>query len=142
MSFASVRRELRGGVLNMLETYIVMSSLIFRLVLILMFRLAFTLVLLLTLSHVLCLTLFLLLRLSSLMDPTIAHMVLVHERTTLSLDALVTAHVLIVVTVFRVGLVFPLEGPFSTLSRDTWMVHAFPIVVHVPLDQVVRCKGQ
>jgi hypothetical protein len=37
------------------------------------------------------------------MDPTIAHMVLVHERTVLSLDALVTAHVLVVVTISRVG---------------------------------------
>jgi hypothetical protein len=101
----------------MLETHIVMSSLIF--------RLAFTLVLLLALSHVICL--------SSLMDPTIAHMVLVHERTALSLDALVMAHVLIVVTVSCVGLIFPLEGHFPTLSRDTWMVHAFSIVVHVPL---------
>jgi hypothetical protein len=73
-------------------------------------------VLLLALSHVLRLALLLVLRLSSLVDPTIAHMVLVHERTTLSLDALVTAHVLIIVIVSRVGLVFPLEGPFSTLS--------------------------
>jgi hypothetical protein len=72
---------------------------------------------------------------------TIAHMVLVHERTTLSLDALVTAHILIVVTVSHVDLVFPLEGPSSTLSRDTWTVHAFSVVVHVPLSQVVRCKG-
>jgi hypothetical protein len=117
----------------MLETHIVMSSLIFRLVPILMFRLAFTLVLLLALFHVLYL--------SSLMDPTIAHMVLIHERTTLSLDALVRVHVLIVVTVSSVCLVFPLVDPFSTLSRDTWMVHAFPVVVHVPLVQVVRCKG-
>jgi hypothetical protein len=53
----------------------VMSSLIFCLVLILMFRLAFTLVLRLTLFHVLCLSLLLVLRLNSLMDPTIAHMV-------------------------------------------------------------------
>jgi hypothetical protein len=133
MSFASDGRELRGGVLSMLETHIVMSLLIFRLALILMFYLALTLMLCLTLFHVLCL--------SSLMDLTIAHMVLVHERTALSLDALVTAHVLIVVTVSRVGLVFPLEGPSLTLSRDTWTVHTFPIVVHVPLDQVVRCKG-
>jgi hypothetical protein len=118
MSFASNGRELRGGVLSMLETHIVMSSLNFRLVLILMFRLAFTLVLLLALSHVLCLTLLLVLRFSSLMDPTITHMVLVHERTILSLDALVTAHVLIVVTVSRVGLLFPLEGSSPTLSRD------------------------
>jgi hypothetical protein len=109
----------------MLQTHIMMSSLIFCLVPILMFRLAFTLVLLLALFHVLCL--------SSLMDPTIAHMILIHERTALILDALVTTHVLIVVTVSRVGLVFPLEGPFPTLSRDTWTVHAFPVMVHVPL---------
>jgi hypothetical protein len=99
----------------MLDTRIMMSSLIFRLVLILMVRLAFTLVLLLTLSHVLCLALLLVLHLSSLKDPTIAHMVLVHERTTLSLDALFTACVLIMVTVSHVGLVFPLEGHSPTL---------------------------
>jgi hypothetical protein len=133
MSFASGERELRGGVLSTLETHIVMSSLIFCLVPILMFRLVFTLALLLVLSHVLCLSL--------LMDPTIAHMILVHERTALSLDALITAHVLIVVTVSRVGLIFPLEGPSPTLSRETWMIHAFPVMVHVPLGQVVRCKG-
>jgi hypothetical protein len=125
----------------MVETHIVMSLLIFCLVLILMFRLALTLVLLLAPSHVLCLTLLLILCLSSLMNLTITHMVLVHERTVLSLDALVTAHVLIMVTVYRVGLVFPLEGPFPTLSRDIWTVHAFPIVVHVPLGQVARRKG-
>jgi hypothetical protein len=94
----------------MLETHIMMNLLIFRLVLILMFRLAFTLVLL-TLFHVLCL--------SSLMDLTITHMVLVYERTALSLDALVTTHVLVVVIVSRVGLVLLLEGPSPTLSRDT-----------------------
>jgi hypothetical protein len=140
MSFASNERELRGGVLSMLETHIVMSSLIFYLVLILMFHLTFTLVLLLALSHVLYLALLLVLCLNSLMDLIIAHMILVHERTALCLDALDTAHVLIVVIVSYVGLVFPLEGPFPTLSRDTWMVHAFPIVVHVPLGQVLRCK--
>jgi hypothetical protein len=133
MSFTSGGRELRGGVLSMLETHIVMSSLIFHLVLILRFCLAFTLALRLTLFNVLCL--------SSLMDLTIAHMVLVHERTTLSLDALVTVHVVIMVIISRVGLVFPLEGPSPTLSQDTWMVHAFPIMVHVPLGQVMRCKG-
>jgi hypothetical protein len=122
----------------MLETHIVMSSLIFHLVLILMFHLTFTLILLLALSLVLGLALLLVLHLSSLMDPTIAHMVLVHERTALSLDALVTAHVLIMVIISLVGLVFPQEGPSPTLSRDTWTVHAFPIVVHVPLNQVVR----
>jgi hypothetical protein len=106
-----------------------------------MFLLAFTLVFLFALSHVFCLALLMVLCLSSLMNPTITHMVLVHERTALSLDALVTTHVLIVVTVSRVDLVFPLESPFPTLSQDTWTIHAFPIVVHVPLGQVVRCKG-
>jgi hypothetical protein len=125
----------------MLETHIVMSLLIFRLALILMSRLAFTLVLLLILSHVFCLALLLVLCLSSLMDPTIAHMILVHERTVLSLDALVMAHVLIVVTVSCVCLVFPLEGHFPTSSQDTCTVHAFSVVVHVPFGQVVRCKG-
>jgi hypothetical protein len=74
------------------------------------------------------------------MDLTITHMVLVHERTALSLDVLVMAHVLIVVIVSRVGLFFLMDGPTPTLSRDTWMVYVFPIVVHVPLSQVVRCK--
>jgi hypothetical protein len=68
-------------------------------------------------------------------------MVLVHERTSFSLDALDTAHVLIVVIVSRVGLVSPLEGPFPTLSQDIWTVHTFPVMIHVPLGQVVRCKG-
>jgi hypothetical protein len=140
MSFSFGERELRG-VLSMLETHIVMSSLISHLILILMFRLTFTLVPLLALSHVLCLSLLLVLCLNLLMDPTIAHMVLVHERTALSLDALVTTHVIIVVIISRVGLIFQLEGPSPPLSRDTWTVHAFPIMVHVPLDQVVRCKG-
>jgi hypothetical protein len=96
MSFASSTRELRRGVLSMLETHIVMSSLISRLLP--MFRLAFTLML--------CLAPLCVLFLSSLIDLTIAHMVLVHERTALSLDALVTSHVLIVVIVSRVCLVF------------------------------------
>jgi hypothetical protein len=81
------------------ETHIVMSVLIFRL----------------ALSLVLCLTL-LMLCLSSLMDLTIAHMVWVHERTALSLDALVTSHVLIVVIVSHVGRFFLLQGLTLTLS--------------------------
>jgi hypothetical protein len=149
MSFASGGRELRGGVLSMLETHIVMSSSMFCPSLILVFHLARTLVLrlalflmvLLVLSHVICLALSLVLRLSSLMDLTIAHMVLIHKRTALSPYALVTAHVLIVAIFSHVCLVFPLESPFPTLSRDTWTVHAFPVVVHIPLDQVVRYKG-
>jgi hypothetical protein len=121
----------------MLETHIVMSSLIFRLILIPMFHLAFTLVLHLALSHVLCLALPLVLCLSSLMDLIIAHMVLVNERTALCLDALDTAHVLIMVIVSRVGLVSLLEGPTLTLSQDIYMTHVFPVVVHVPLGPMV-----
>jgi hypothetical protein len=109
----------------MLETHIMMSSLIFYLVLLLVLRL--------TLLLVLCLI--------SLMYLTIAHMVLVHKRTALCLDALVMTHVLIVVIVSRVGSVFLLEGLTLTLSTDTWMVHIFPIVVHVPLGQMMKCKG-
>jgi hypothetical protein len=85
MSFTSGARELRRGDLIMPKTHIVMSFLIFRL----------------ALSLTLCLALLLVLCLSSLMDLTIAHMVLVHERTALSLDALFTTHVLIVVIVSR-----------------------------------------
>jgi hypothetical protein len=133
MSFASGERELRGGMLSMLETHIVMSSSISRLVLILVFCLAHTLVLHLILFHVLCL--------SSHMDLTIAHIVWVHERTALCLDALDTVHVLIVVIVSRVGLVSLLEGLTLTLSRDIWTAHIFPVVVHVPLGQMVSCKG-
>jgi hypothetical protein len=117
----------------MLETHIVVSSLISRLVLILMFHLASTLMIRLALLHVLFL--------SSLMDPTITHMVLVHERTALSPDILVMTHVLIVVIVSRVGLVFLLEGRTPTLSRDTWTIHVFHVMVNVPLGQVVRYKG-
>jgi hypothetical protein len=97
------------------------------------FRLVLTLMLCLALLHVLFL--------SSLIDLTITHMVLVHKRTALSLDVLVMTHVHVVVIVSRIGLVFLLEGPTPTLSQDTWMVHAFPIMVHIPLGQVVRCKG-
>jgi hypothetical protein len=126
MSFASSARELRIDALTMLETHIVMSSVIFRLDFILMHRLALTLMV--------CL--------SSLMDLTITHMVLVHERTTLCLDALDTAHILIVVIVSHIGLIFLHEGFTPTLSRDIWTVHIFPVVVHVPIGQMVKCKKQ
>jgi hypothetical protein len=116
MSFAFDERELRRCVMSMLETHIMMSSLICSLVLILVFCLARTLVLHLALFHVFCLALLLVLCLSSLMDLTITHMVLVHERTALCLDALDTAHVLIVVIISRVGPVYLLEGPIPTLS--------------------------
>jgi hypothetical protein len=103
MSFASGTRELRRDALSMLETHIVMSSLNFCLILIL----------------VLCLALLLMLCLISLMDLTIAHLVLVPGRTVLCLDALVMAHVLIVVIVPRVGMVFLLESLTLTLSPNT-----------------------
>jgi hypothetical protein len=108
--FCFQRKRIEKRHLIMLETHIVMSSLIFRLDLILMLCLALTLVL--------CL--------SSLMDLTITHMVLLHERTALCLDTLDMAHVLIVVIVSRVGLVFLQEGFTPVLSRDTWTVHVFP----------------
>jgi hypothetical protein len=107
------------------ETHIVMNFPIFRL----------------ALSLALCLALLLVHWLSSLMDLIITHMVLVHEKTALSLDALVTAHILIMVIISHVGMFILLEGPTPTLSRDTWMVHVFSIMVYVPLSQVVRCKG-
>jgi hypothetical protein len=100
----------------MLETHIALSLLIFRFVLILMLHLV------------------------SFIDLTIAYMVLVHERTSLCIDALVTAHVLIMVIVPHVGMLFLLEGLILALSPDTWMVHVFPIVVHALLAQTMRCK--
>jgi hypothetical protein len=109
----------------MLETHIMMSSLIFHPIL----------------TLVLCLALLLVLCLVSLMNLTITHMVLVNERTTLCLDALVMAHVLIMVIVSRVGLVFLLEGLTLTLSPDTCMVHVFSIVVPIPQGQMVKYKG-
>jgi hypothetical protein len=74
-----------------------------------------------------------------LMDLTIAHMVLVHERVTLCLDALVSIHVLIMVLVPRVGTVLLLEVYILTLCRVTLMVHSFPVVVHISLARMVRC---
>jgi hypothetical protein len=107
--FYSVTRESRRCALIMLEIDIIMSLLVFWLILLLM------------------------LHLISFMGLTIAHMILVHERTTLCLYTLVTAHVLIVVIVPRVGTVFLLEGLILALSPDTSTVHVFPVVVHIPL---------
>jgi hypothetical protein len=76
----------------MLESLIVMGLLIFRLIPLLV------------------------LRLISFMDLTIAHMVLVHERINLCLDALVMAHVLIVVFILHVGTVFLLQDVTLILS--------------------------
>jgi hypothetical protein len=55
---------------------------------------------------ILRLVLLLVLRLISFMDLTIAHIVLVHERIALCLDALVMTHILIMVIVPRVGTIF------------------------------------
>jgi hypothetical protein len=88
-----------------------------------------------------CLTFLVMLHLVFLMDLTIAHMVLGHERLVLCLVALVSTHALIVVFVHHVGMVFPLEMSTLTLTRVALTVHAFPVVVHVPLTQMVRCKG-
>jgi hypothetical protein len=87
------------------------------------------------------LVLLIVLRLVSFMDLTIANMVLVRKRIALCLDALVMAHILIVVIVPLVSMVFPLKVPILTLSRVILMVHAFPVLVHIPLAQMVRCKG-
>jgi hypothetical protein len=114
--FCFCRKRYRRDALIMLETHIIMSLLIFRLVLLLV------------------------LRLISFIDLTIAHMIFVHERITLCLDALVTAHVPIVVIVPRIGTVLLLEGLTLDLRKDTWMVHIFPVVGHIPLAQMVRCK--
>jgi hypothetical protein len=116
MSSTSVIREWRRNALIMPETRIMMSLLIF------------------------CLILLVVLRLVSFMDLMISHMVLVHERISLCLDALVMAHVLIVVIVPCVAMVFLLEVPILTLSQVALTVHAFSVVVHVPLAQMVRCK--
>jgi hypothetical protein len=78
---------------------------------------------------------------SFLMDLTITHMALVHERVALCLDALVSTHVLIVVFIPHVGMAFLLEVSILTLSQVALTVHAFPIMVYVPLAQMVRCKG-
>jgi hypothetical protein len=100
ISFAFNARGLRGGTLIIPETHIAMRFLIFCL----------------ALSLTLCLTLLLVFYLNSLMYLTIAHMVLVYEKTTLCLDALVTTHASIVVSISRIGLILLLEGLALTLS--------------------------
>jgi hypothetical protein len=116
MSSASVTRELSRDALILLETHIVMSLLIFHLILLLM------------------------LHLISFMDLTITHIVLVHEGVALCLDALVMAHVLIVVIVPPHWHEFPTGGSYTRFEPKTWMVHIFPGVVHILLIQMVRCK--
>jgi hypothetical protein len=100
----------------MLETHVVMNSLIF------------------------CLVLTLMLHLVSFIDLTITYMVLVHERIALCLDVFVMTHVVIVVIIPRIGTVFLLKGLTLALSPDTWTIHVFSVMVHIPLVQMVRCK--
>jgi hypothetical protein len=87
------------------------------------------------------LTFLLVLRLIFLKELTIAHMILVHKRVVLCLDILVSTHALIMVFVPHIGTTFPLEVSILTLSRVALTVHTFPVVVHVPIAQMVRCKG-
>jgi membrane protein implicated in regulation of membrane protease activity len=144
MSFASDTRVLRRVILFMLETHIIMSSLIFHIILILVFRLVLTLVLCLTLLLVLCLF--------YLINLTIAHLVLLHERTTLCPDTLVTVHVIIVAIVSCVCLVFLLEdithpeprhldGPcfLRRGSRPTGSSGEVLKTVKTPSDRMVKC---
>jgi hypothetical protein len=92
MSFSFGAREWRSDMWTMLETHIIMSSLIFHLAFLLMLCLIF------------------------LMDIIITHMVLADKRVALYLDALVLTHVLIVVLIPRVGTVLQLEVPILILS--------------------------
>jgi hypothetical protein len=82
---------------------------------------------------ILSLILLLMLHLVSFTDQTIANMVLVRERIALGLDALVMAHILIIVIIPCIGTILLLEGLTLALSQDTWMVHIFLVVVHVSL---------
>jgi hypothetical protein len=91
-------------------------------------------------SLIFCLILLLMLHIVYFMDLTIIHMILVHKRIALFLDALVKAHILIVAIILHVGTVFLPEYLTLVLSQDTWMVHVFPVVVQAPLVQIVRCK--
>jgi hypothetical protein len=83
-------------------THMAMSLLIFRLVLILVLHLVLLM---------LCLT--------SFIDLTIAHMVLVHERMALCQDALVRNHILIVVVAFLSHTLHPVvfQGIKSTRKQ-------------------------
>jgi hypothetical protein len=75
-------------------------------------------------------------------------MILVHERTALSLDALVTAHVLVVMIVSRVAQVFLQEGPSPTLSGPRFSCHGsrptrssdeVQRMVKTPSGRMVKC---
>jgi hypothetical protein len=138
MIFASGERELRGGVLSLLETHIVMSSLIFHLVLTLIFYLTFTLGLHLALLHVLFL--------SSLIDLTITHIVLVHERTALSIDTLVTTHILVVAPkIFNAEVENQHNIKIKVVRSDRgekyYGRHVVHVQVHVPFARFLQENG-
>jgi hypothetical protein len=99
-----------------LETHIMMSLLIFHLIFLLMLRLIF------------------------LIDLTIDHMTLVHERVALYLDALVSTHVHIMGFIPRVGM-FSARDAYSHFEKIALTVHTFPIMVLIPLAQLMRCIG-
>jgi hypothetical protein len=113
----------------MLETSIMMSLLIFRLAFLLVLHLIF------------------------LMDLTIAHMVLVHERVVLCLDTLVTAHALIVVFIPPRRQGFPSRGVYSHCEPSRFDGPCFPhrgscptlsngvvqIIMKTSLGHVVKC---
>jgi hypothetical protein len=113
----------------MLETHIMMSLLIFGL----------------TFLLVLCLIF--------LINVTIAHMILVHERVVLCLDTLVSTHAVIVVFVPRVGMIFPTRGVYSYFapsrfdgpcfsyrgSRPTRSNGAVQRIMKTSLGYMVKC---
>jgi hypothetical protein len=137
MRFASDARELRRGSLSMLETHIVMSYLIFHHILTLVLHHA----------HLLMLCLI------SLMDLTITHIILVHKRTTLHLDTLVMAHILIVVIFSHVGMFFSSGGSYTCFetrhldglhfshrgSRPTGSKGEVQNTVKIPSCRMVKC---
>jgi hypothetical protein len=41
----------------------------------------------------------------------------------------------------RVGMILRLEVPILTLSQVALIIHVFPVVVHVPLAQIVKYKS-
>jgi hypothetical protein len=86
----------------MLETHIMMSLLIFRPTFLLVLHLVF------------------------LIDLTITHMVLVHERMVLCLDALVSTHALIVVFVPPCRHGFPARGVYSHFELSRFDGPHFP----------------
>jgi hypothetical protein len=117
MSFASVARELRRDILSMLETHILMSYLVFCLALTLALHLTLLLVSLSHFSH----------------GPNHGSYVFgsrennfVPRRFGYDPHSHRGDH-------FSCMLGFLLEGLTLTLSCDTWTIHVFSVMAHVPL---------